>query len=68
MTLYSFLPSCFAQRSDALHLSLCEHDNHNKPNVNVDVWELLILLQRIIIILYKIFKKFKILKLIKTLI
>lgn len=48
----------------ALH---CEHENHNKPNMNIDIWELFILLQRIIIILYKVFKKFKILKVIKAL-
>ncbi len=50
------------------NISCCENDKHNQQDTKIDFWELLILLQRIIIILYKILKKFKILKIIKALV
>lgn len=68
MTLYSFLLNCFADPIDEFNSSHCENDKYNSPDIKIDFWELLILLQRILILLYRILKKFKFLKLIKILI
>ena len=48
-------------------ISCCENDKHPTPDIKIDFWELIILLQRILILLYRILKKFKFLKLIKLL-
>lgn len=68
MTFYSFLLNCFTHPTYERNLYCCENGKHTEPDIKIDFWELLILLQRIIIILYKILKKFKILKMIKALV
>lgn len=57
-----------AHSSCEFNRSHCENDRQNQPDIKIDFWELLILLQRIIIIIYKILKRFKILKVIKALV
>jgi hypothetical protein len=69
----SFLLNFFAQTDSehqrkASHCESDEQDNHKScSSATIDIWEFLILLQRLLVLLYRILKKFKILKIIHTL-
>gem|GEM_PF-5427021 len=72
MNIHSFLLNFFVPALSGYlpHASHCEINQHNSQspgtNTQIDIWELLILLQRLLILLYKILKKFKFLKIIQT--
>ncbi|HEX4069059.1 MAG TPA: hypothetical protein VHX42_03085 [Candidatus Babeliales bacterium] len=69
MTLNSFLLNCFTDQLYECNTSHCEHNtNNNQTDIKIDFWELLILMQRILIILYKILKKMNVLKILKLLV
>jgi hypothetical protein len=74
MNIYSSLLNFFALAQPAYALNYSSHCETGEPNkhkfctdTKIDIWDLLILLQRLLILLYKILKKIKILKFVQTL-
>ncbi len=60
MALYSFLLNCFTHPTYEFNSSFCENGEHdNQTDTEIDLWEFLILFQRILILLYKLLKRFK---------
>lgn len=68
MKIYSFLPILFALAYPLYLFALSYGDSVERDNytfytgIKIDLWELLILLQRLIVLFYKILEKFFIMK------